>query len=179
MRVACCVKKRGLIGCWLLPVICFCYLFLLPFPVSAHGGGVAQLTNEPIGEYVTTIWLNPTPPEVGTVHLTVALGQANNPVLNQDVTVTAIALNGQSAPVSEKATHEKSSSRFLYESDLEIPRAGEWKMVIRVAGQDGEVAFDMTVEGQSLLDRPLTPIIAFSVVAVALVYGIWSGRKRE
>ncbi len=153
-------------------------LFMQTGNLSAHGGGVAQLTNQPLGDYLTTVWLNPFPAQTGIIHLTIALGLDNDPVLNQDVTVRALAQDGKQTEITAKATHDQSASRFLYEADLEIPYAADWLLTIQVAGQAGEAEFLMPVTATT----PWWPFVlgCGALIAIGgLLLVAWVARRKR
>ncbi len=161
---------------WGLSLALLCAL--LAGRVWAHGGGVAQLTNQPLGDYLTTVWLNPSPAKAGIVHLTVALGQDNNPVLNQDVTVQAVAQDSRRTTVSEKATHANSTSRYLYEADLDIPYGGDWLLTISVVGQEGDASFLMPVQADSSGQAFVYGAVGLISVGLLLFIAVRWRRKR-
>ncbi len=153
-------------------------LSLTPQSAHAHGGGTAQIVNEPIGDFIITVWMNPDPPQVGKMHLTIGLALNQEPVLNQEVRVEIVHQSGNRPNRNALATHENSSSRFLYEADIEVPASGDWRVDVSVGDVTDTVSFVAPVEAASFINRPTTAIAAFALVGVTFAYGIVSGRKR-
>ncbi len=145
--------------------------------VQAHGGGVAKIVNQPLGDYTVSVWLNPDPPAVGEMHVTVGLAQAEQPILDQQVTVQLVAADGDNATISALATHDNAASRFLYEADLIAPAAGDWRVVVSVADNDGQVAFETAV--QPAADNRLPLWLAGFAAVGAIAAGAWWMVRRE
>lgn len=122
------------------------------FPVIAygHGGGIAQITNRPMGEYIISVWSSPSPPTVGKFHLTVALtteANPNQPSLNQPVTVTVRSLSAESLPsITTVATHDKSVNRLMYEADVDLPEIGRWQVDVIAGNAPEPVSFEIAVK---------------------------------
>ena len=153
-------------------------LQLVPL-VGAHGGGVARITNQPIGDYVVSVWLNPDQPRTGDIHVTVGLALNQEPVLNHDISVQLIDVAGNKPTRTAPALHENAVSRFLYEADIVVPSAGDYLVVVGVDGTDETVSFEMPVAAESWLNSPFTITVALTTVVITLGYGIISGRKRN
>ena len=161
-----------------LLLIAFTFLQFVP-SAGAHGGGVARITNQPIGDFVVSVWLNPDQPRIGDIHVTVGLALNQEPVLNHAISVQLIDVIGNEPDRTAPALHENAVSRFLYEADIVVPSAGEYLVVVGVDGTDETVSFEMPVASESWLNSPFTITAALTTVVIALGYGIISGRKRH
>lgn len=162
-----------------------------PHPVAAHGGGAPQIVNEPAGPYLVSAWTDPDPLRVGTVHITVALsepagdGGSNNAVAGEAVLGAAVrvVLEPQAIPdtrpVGGLATHENALNRLFYESDLEVPETGIWRVKLLIDGPagSGETAFEVQVLPPTRMNWPIL-ITAAAVVVVAAVVVQVTGRSR-
>lgn len=104
--------------------------------VLAHGGGAPQLTNEPVGPYLLSVWSDPDPAVVGALHLTLALADATSgaPITAAEVTVTA--RNGATT-LAAPASHEGALVPEFYEVDFDLPAAGEWQFDINIMAEAG------------------------------------------
>lgn len=143
----------------------------------AHGGGVPQLTNVDVGPYWVSVWMQPDPPRVGQVHITVAVAEpggleagrreAGPPVLDAMVQVQFEALEHAGAPFTSAATHEGATNKLLYEADLELPEPGRWRVVIAVEGPQGtgSATFEMQVSPRATFNW--TWIWGLGLVALA------------
>ena len=138
-------------------------VFFCPKLADAHGGGVPFVSNEPLGEFTASVWLDPSPLEVGQVHVTVALGKDESVVLNQVVHVRLIADGG--ARLDSLATHENAANRFLYEADFAVSEAGNYQLEVRVDGQDEQLAFsDIMIQESSWVRSPWLGVVALTIV---------------
>ena len=127
---------------------------LLPLPAGAHGGGDARLVNESAGPYLVTVWIDPTEPQVGELHITVAVsessaggeGVAGLPVLGADVLVQLSPVSADADPIEAVASHEQATNRLYYEADLELPAPGEWLVLVHVDGPLGAGGADFPID---------------------------------
>ncbi len=158
---------------WLLFII-LCGLVFPSRMVDAHGGGIPQIANAPIGEYVISVWTDPEPLRAGTVHVTVGLAQESAAVLNRAVNISIVPLgNGQ--PIEAVATHENSANKFLYEADLQINRPGDYRFVVQIDDLVDQVSFVDTVEGASIANNPFVMGGVIVLVAVVALVGLRRG----
>lgn len=138
-------------------LVCFCGLFivlLLPLTVSAHGGGVAEIVSEPVGEMLVSVWRSPEPARVGTVHVTVGLAQAgetNRPILDQTVILAVTAMDNDSVPIIASVTHENATNKLFYEADFEVEARGRYRVDVRINDEPQLVSFELEVVGRSWL----------------------------
>ena len=150
--------------------------FGLSLTVLAHGGGTPQLTNEPVGSYLLSVWTNPNPPSVGVIHVTAALAEASTGAAVTDplVHVTAVPVRaasaGAGAPIAAEATDENAEIPIFYEADLQLPTPGDWRFTLAVEGAQGAgtAAFTLPV-------RPAGPnwrVLGLVGVGVVLVAGL-------
>jgi len=153
--------------------------------VWAHGGGTPRLTNADAGPYWVSVWTQPDPLRVGTVHLTVAVSEPNTaggahreagpPVLDATVQVRFKPLDHTGETLIAEATHADAANKIFYETDLELPQTGRWQAEITVTGPDGT--------GSALFEAQVSPPAAFSwswvggLGVVALV-AVWTIQKR-
>jgi hypothetical protein len=147
-------------------------------PLFAHGGGIPQIANAPIGQYTISVWTDPAPLRVGTVHVTVGLAQENEAVLNRQIQVTLAPVAG-GQPIEARATHENSANKFLYEADLAIDRPGDYRITVQVDNLADSVSFIDTVTGASLTTNPFVIGGIVLLVAVVALVGLKRGRDAE
>jgi hypothetical protein len=135
--------------------------------VQAHGGGTPVLTNEEIGPYWISVWVQPYPPRPDNFHLTVALSEpgaiseqfkeAGPPVLDATVEVKLRLVAEPEETVSALATHDNAENKFLYEVDVFTLHTGDWEAAIAVTGLDGgsgTIRFPIEVVSASPLPLP-------------------------
>ncbi len=161
------------IGVLLLALYAF---FILSQTAKAHGGGIPQIANAPIGEYIISVWTDPEPMTVGTIHITVGLAQENEAMLNRNIQVI-IEHTSDGQMIEARATHENSANKFLYEADLEVRRAGDYRFVVRVDDLADTVSFVDMVEGESLMNNTVVMGGIIALVAVVAVVGLRQGGR--
>lgn len=156
-------------------------LALAPYPAQAHGGGTPQLVAVPVGPYHLSVWTQPEPPRVGTVHFTVALfrpaGEADEPVTDATVRLR-LTPEADGVPLEAVATRDQALNPFYYEADVRLTAPGRWQVQVLVAGPEGEgqAAFVLEVE-------PMAPWwagwrgAALALLALVLIFFVWGGRR--
>ncbi len=112
---------------------------------GAHGGGDPRLQAEPVGPYRLFVWVQPSPPQAGEYHVTVALTEAlpddptglnGPPVFDADIQVRLVHQeSGQT--LEAVATHEGADNPVFYEARIQVPRPGTWTIHIQVEGPMG------------------------------------------
>jgi mono/diheme cytochrome c family protein len=106
----------------------------------ADHGGTLQLNGDPAGPYRVSAWTQPTPPRPGPVTVTVAVMRAESfrPIADVSVELTVESLEPApgSGPLAVRAV-KGPESWSGYMAELPIPRAGSWKVTVRVEGRDG------------------------------------------
>lgn len=153
--------------------------FVLALSASAaraHGGGTAQLTNEDIGPYWISVWTSPDPVREGTLHVTISVAepggagerQAGPPILDATVELLLIPPDQTMDAVSATATTEQSANKLFYESDMQLPVAGDWLVQIDVQGGEGrgQAQFELDVQPAQRSNWLLPGGAALAVVVV-------------
>ena len=163
---------RSLFTAYCLLFTVYCLLALSAGAVEAHAGGKMQLASIEAGPFKLTVWTSPDPARVGEVHVAAAVVSAEDalPILDGEVFIELIPLDGQGAVLSGQATTEASTNKFLYEEIFEIPAEEDYTVLITVrdsSGQQGEASFPLAVE-------PAPPLI-FGIAAVLLLAAVTGG----
>jgi hypothetical protein len=149
-------------------------------PAVAHGGGAPQLTNEPVGPYLLSLWSDPDPAVVGALHLTLAVADAASgaPVTAAEVTVTA--RNGATR-LTAPASHEGALVPEFYEVDFDLPAAGEWQFDINISGEagSGQAGFALTAAAGAT-NWLLIALVGLGGAAAGWVgWLLWRGKKQR
>lgn len=131
-------------------VLTITILFTSASAVLAHGGGQLQVRAVAAGPYRVSVWTAPLAPRVDrALHVTVGVGDGvtNELVLDADVTVTIYRQGEETAVLTKPALTAAAANRLYYEADLPLTEAGEYRIVVDVAGSDGagQVEFTLTV----------------------------------
>jgi hypothetical protein len=144
-------------------------------------GGTLQLSREPAGPYVVTVFTDPSPLRVGEADVSVLVERAGSDDLVQDarVSVTTEPVGQVGRGGTFDATHEQATNKLFYAAKFELPTEGTWRIVVGVSGDAGEgsVAFDARVEPMGLLDRPLVSLVVF--VGMPAAIALWWFRIRR
>lgn len=134
------------------PIIWVIALLLAIWPghVLAHGGGTLRLTNVAVGPYRLFVWSQPDTPRVGEMHFTVAVVEANGDATASDSAATldtpvldaTVQFQLQTADNPEQvllgaATRDQALFPQYYETDFEVPAAGNWQASVSVSGPAG------------------------------------------
>jgi hypothetical protein len=149
----------------------------LPAAVEAHGGGKQQLATEPVGSYYVYVWTSPDPWQVGQAHTTVAVtqllaSQEETPATALEIFVT-YAHAGQTERVA--AIEQTGAQAGFYEADASVGEAGEWQVIVEVAGrQGGQVGFAEMVQPAASFNWWL---IGGGVLVALLAVGYFGTRK--
>ncbi len=181
------IRLRLLATQWAYPrgVLHWCiWLVLLltlngPLVAAAHGGWIPRLTNVAIGPYRLYVWSAPEPPRVGAVHLAIAVTEDKKlpdplvqPVLDLDVQITMKALDEPGVLLTQQGVSQKTLLLYYYETDFQIPAAGQWQTVVTVTGPAGSGAADFQLE--VLPTRRVNwSIIGWGAVALLLAIGLY------
>lgn len=145
--------------------------------VWAHGGGALQITNAPVGDCLTSVWLAPSTPRANkTLHVTVGLAEAAGgaPVLDGTVLVEiADAATGERLAAAP-ATTARSVNRLFYEADLPAQTVGQYRFTVTATCQGVKEAMTFVAEV-----RPSTnPLfIALPLIIGGLLTGVWLWRQ--
>ena len=170
----------GLISCHCLLALS---IALIAETASAHGGGVARLTNAEAGPYRLFVWTTPEPLLVGEVHITISVVQASSDSRSDeanrrdalDIAVTDANVQVRFEQVAQPATvftlqagHADMLNNLFYEADTELTAVGDWRISIIVEGAEGrgEAAFEASI-GQAR--EPNWPLIGGASVALIVI----------
>ena len=140
--------------------------------VWAQEGPKPQLTDEPLGPYLLSVWTEPEPPRVGRLHVTAALALADSgePTTKPAITIYARAPHRD---VIEATLLPDSAAPQLYEATLDIPYTAVW--TIEVAVKDGaweeKTSFSLDIQ-PAPVNQNLVRLGAFAALVV-LVVGWW------
>lgn len=138
-------------------------------PAAWANGGTLRLNRANAGPYAVSVWAQPDPPQVGHLHVSVAVMQleSKRPVLDAEVRLTAARIDREGSPLSGVAIRGAGANKLLYHADLELPAEGHWRVRVGVAGPlgTGSEAFTLDVEPPVTVDWPR----AGAVLALVLV----------
>jgi len=146
--------------------------------VQAHGLGVAQLTKAPAGPYAVSVWTDPDPARVGTLHVTVAVTEpvSQAPLLDAEVNVELVSLDDDSLILTAAATHENAVNQLLYEAAFEPPSAGQWQGIVSVTGPQGPgeaVRFNLLILPPAPINFWQIGALVLAVLVFALLARSW------
>ena len=126
-------------------------------PAFADGGLVVASKVE--GGMRVTAFTAPVPLRAGPADLSVLVQNARDgqTLLDASVRLRMVREEGGAAPVSAVADREQATNRLFYAARVNIPRAGVWRLQVRVQRGDEEVE----VEAELLASEPLPPAARF------------------
>ena len=139
--------------------------FALAALARAHGGGTPQLVNEPLGPYWLSVWTQPDPPQVGELHVTAALARTDTgePVTAPVIIVYARGVNKNDV-IEAGMSHDDAATPYFYNTDFEVPYAGDWtiELVVKEGDWEGRASFPLTV-APAPIDKDQAALIASTV----------------
>lgn len=133
---------------WGTAVLFSLLLLFLAQRLSAHGGGALVAGPVAAGPYIVSVWLNPPQPRAGEpLHYTVGLAapEDRSPILDAEVLVTMTPTPAGS-PIRAMATTEQSINRLFYETDMEVPAAGQYEALFEINGPQGAGQISLAVD---------------------------------
>ena len=145
-------------------------------------GGTLQVSREPAGPYLVTVFTDPSPVRVGDVDVSVLVERAGSDDLVQDarVTLTATPVGQVYSGGTFEATHEQATNKLFYAAKFDLTAEGTWRIDVLVSGDAGQgvTAFETLVEPVGLFDRPLVRLVLLVGIPAAVALW-WSFRSRS
>jgi mono/diheme cytochrome c family protein len=152
-------------------------LLLAAGAARADHGGTLQLNGDPAGPYRVSAWTQPTPPRPGPLSVTVAVMRPESfrPIGDVVVELNAESLDPGGTTTAVRAV-KGPEAWSGYMAELPIPRAGSWRVTVRVEGREGvgTVTFPLDVPRGS--SGPWLWIAAGGALLLA-AGGAWVGRR--
>lgn len=148
---------------------------------AAHGGGDLIARSVQVGPYTASVWVNPPDPRANeTIHFTVGLAapEDGSPVLDADIQVAMRVPGREEAVATAAATTEQSVNRLFYETDVEVPAAGDYEVDFQIKGVEGGGTITLDVEVKPA-SRANWLIIGLAGLGMVLVLGWWRSRRRQ
>lgn len=160
----------------------FCFLFSVQ-SLSAHGGGIIVVGNEPVGAYAVSVWVNPPVPRTNeTLHMTVGIaGAEQEPVLDAAVQIDIFEAGSDILVTSAPATTAQSVNRLFYETDFPKIEPGDYDVVVGVEGTAGrgDVLFKMEMKPASGMSWVVAGLVGVGLVGVGFVVYSWQQQQRS
>lgn len=149
---------------------------LLGFPTgktAAHGGGLLQIADAPLGPYRVSIWTNPPVPRAGEpFHVTTAVYRREG---RQDIPVTAahvaLTLTHETGRMVRAEAWRMDAYPYTYEWDGTLDQPGIWTVTVTIDAEGHTGTFTFTVQAQS--PSRLPGILWVAVVGVLVGSLIW------
>ncbi len=152
------------------------YILLIWQPLGAHGGGKLYISNQPVGDYFVSVWVNPPQPKSNQgTHITVGVGGKRlEPVLDAQIVVNILDETDQSV-VSGYATTEQSVNRLFYETDLPAIGSGDYEIVVDVEGADGAgmVSFPLSIKSAGATSLLYAGLGLVGVITAVFIIRAW------
>lgn len=99
--------------------------------LALHADGGTLQFRKPAGPFTLTLFSMPVPLRVGAADLSVLVQDSQNNAL-VDGSVTIRVSKADERDIFEKATTRQATNKLLYAAPIELPRAGKWRVQIRV-----------------------------------------------
>lgn len=162
----------------------FCLLLGLGYSqlTYAHGGGKLQISNQPIGDCLISVWSAPPRARATTpVHITVGVSNNidNAPVLDATVDITLRNRSNNTAVAQTSATTAQSANKLFYEADIDRVPIGNYDSQISVdcLGTTDTLQFILDVSPATNPVYVVGPLIIAASLGAFLFYRSWQGRS--
>jgi hypothetical protein len=122
----------------------------------------------------------PDPRALEPIHFTVGLSSPadGGPVLDADIQVTMRDQSSGETAVRAPVTTEQSVNKLFYETDLEVPAAGNYEVDFYIRGAEGEGTVSLLVEVKAP-SRVNWLVIGLVGLSFVVVIGWWRSRQTE
>jgi hypothetical protein len=145
-------------------------------PAIAWGdGGTIRLSGLEFGEYRVTVFTDPTPVRPDSLDVSFLVTEADGLSVAEglEIWVETTPLDHAGEGARYPATREQADDPRMYAAKFRLGTAGEWRIGISVAGDNGsgEAAFTLRASEGGLLDQPVALLAA--ALAPLLLIGLW------
>jgi hypothetical protein len=96
-------------------------------------GGLVQL-HQTAGQFVVTVFAEPTPPRVGPVDVSVLAQDRADGRVSPDLEVFVRLRSERGAIVVGRASRAASRNNLFYSASMNLPEAGKWELEVTVRG---------------------------------------------
>jgi len=149
-------------------------LLTAPLPAAADGGTL-RVANVPMGAYRVNVFTDPTPipPDTIDVSALITFERGRGVARGLEVEVVCTRLDGEGDPIRRPATREQADDPRYYAAKFALGAVGEWKILLRVQGPEGEgeVSFQVQVQEPGPLSNPY--LILLAAFLPILLVGWW------
>ncbi|MHB0870730.1 MAG: FixH family protein [Chloroflexota bacterium] len=152
-------------------------------PRALANGGTIQLSSQPAGPYLVTVFTSPSPVRVGIVDVSVLIQRpdSNEAVLDAHVVVSVQPVDHVGPADTFSATHEQATNKLYHATNVDLPTEGRWRIEVQAFGPegDGAVGFELDVSRESLLDRPLQLAMLMAIPLVVVAWWLTRGKRPQ
>ncbi len=145
-------------------------------------GGTLRVANVPMGAYRVNVFTDPTPitPDSIDVSALVTFERGRGVAPGLDIEVEARRADRTGSPIRHPATREQADDPRFYAAKFALGSVGEWEILVRVAGPEGEgeVSFRVRVQEPGLLDNPYLILLAAFLPLVLVGWWLRSPSSR-
>ncbi|MFW6096998.1 MAG: hypothetical protein ACOC9Z_02930 [Chloroflexota bacterium] len=140
---------------------------------QAHGDDLRTVIEDvPVASNSLTVWVSPSTPRPGELHVVSAATDEGAPVMDYQILVNAVRLNGDEPPIAAVAKPATQASGYRQEAILTIPREGHYRFTITVRdpdGNSGQQQFDLFVRPVSIWMN----VLIYVQLLLAPFIGLW------
>lgn len=172
--------SRPIGGLRLLCLVILCLFAATPQTARAHGGTL--LLSQVSGPYRIAVFASPYPLQIGLNDVSVLLGRLSDDQieLGANVRLTVQAVGGPETEQTSPAAYFGESDQLFYHAEVLLPRPGDWRLTVEVAGPEGEARAETTFEvAQPRSNRPWKALgLGVPLAALAVWYLVRRRRTR-
>lgn len=155
---------------------------LLTAPAALLGnGGTLRLANVAMGDYLVSVFTDPTPVRPDSLDVSVLVLREGRPGLAEDVEVRvrARSLDHPGPEVVRAATREQADDPRYHAAKFALGHEGRWSITVGVSGEhgSGSASFEVRAREVGLLRHPL--VLSLLALLPLGVMGWWVLREEE
>ena len=140
--------------------------------VMGDGGGL-RLARARAGPYLVSVWIDPDPPRIGSLDISVAVMKPSDGQSEPNVEVQARAKRsgapGTTSPIA--LPRGAGGNLLLHHGELDLPEPGRWRISLAVSGPagSGEAAFEVEARPRAVWPWVLSGVVAIGLILVPVV----------
>lgn len=149
--------------------------------VAAHADGGRLQMRQAAGPFVVSLFTTPESPAVGQADLSVMVEERRSVLLDADVEVTLTPQDASAAPVMTRLSHAHATNQLLQDAVVELPRAGRWRVVVRVreGGREASAVTELAVADHSARRGTVWTFLLLPACAIALFCWVQALKRRR
>jgi hypothetical protein len=133
------------------------------------------------GPFVVSLFTTPESLAVGQADLSAMVEERGSVLLDADVTVTLTREGSSAALVTAHLSHTHATNRLLQDAVVDLPRAGRWRIVVRVreGGREASTVTELAVANHSARRGTVWTFLLLPVFVIAVFWWVQGLKGRR